>query len=89
MTISSDSGLKTLEPRPPQTDPHHSKRRSTSMLEPAILRRDQHETWLGGTPEEAFACLQPYPDELLSAWPVSRKVNSPAHDDPSLIEAVG
>jgi putative SOS response-associated peptidase YedK len=26
---------------------------------------------------------------VLSAWPVSRKVNSPAHDDPSLIEAVG
>jgi putative SOS response-associated peptidase YedK len=62
---------------------------NTKLREPAILRRDQHEAWLGGTPDDAFACLQPYPDEVLSAWPVSRKVNSPANDDPSLIESAG
>src|SRR5262249_61882081 len=39
MTISPDSGLKTLEPREPQVDPHHSKRRSSSMFEPAIMKR--------------------------------------------------
>src|SRR6478735_3293869 len=39
MAIPADSGLKTLEPREPQVDPHHSKRRSTSMFEPAILKR--------------------------------------------------
>ncbi len=39
MTIPADSGLKTLEPREPQVDPHHSKRRATSMFEPAIMKR--------------------------------------------------
>jgi K+-transporting ATPase ATPase B chain len=33
------SGLKTLEPHGPETDPHHSKRRARSMFEPAIVRR--------------------------------------------------
>ncbi len=38
---SSDasSGLKTLEPRGPEIDPHHSKRRARAMFEPAIVRR--------------------------------------------------
>jgi K+-transporting ATPase ATPase B chain len=39
MSIPADSGLKTLEPRPPQVDPHHSKRGATSMFEPAIMKR--------------------------------------------------
>ena len=39
MSIPPDSGLTTLEPRGPQLDPHHSKRRSTSMFDPAIVRR--------------------------------------------------
>src|SRR3954453_17301906 len=39
MTLSSESQLRTLEPRGPQIDPHHSKRRATSMFDPAILRR--------------------------------------------------
>jgi len=30
--------------------------------------------------------LTPYPAELLDAWPVSTRVNSPAQDDPGLIE---
>ena len=39
MAIAPESGLKTLEPRDPEADPRHSKRRATSMLDPAILRR--------------------------------------------------
>jgi len=33
------SGLKTLEPRTAEADPHHSKRRTRAMFEPAIVRR--------------------------------------------------
>jgi K+-transporting ATPase ATPase B chain len=33
------SGLKTLEPHGPETDPHHSKQRTRAMFEPAIVRR--------------------------------------------------
>src|SRR5438552_1750046 len=38
--MALDTGLRTLEPRPPEADPHHSKRRGTSMFDPAILKRD-------------------------------------------------
>jgi putative SOS response-associated peptidase YedK len=53
---------------------------------PAILRPSDHETWLAGTAPEAHAVLLPYPAEGLVAWPVSTRVNSPHHDDASLIE---
>jgi K+-transporting ATPase ATPase B chain len=38
MTVPTDSGLKTLEPKTPEADPHHSKRTTTSMFDPAIMR---------------------------------------------------
>src|SRR5581483_2028460 len=39
MTIAPDSGLKTLEPKAPEPDPHHSKRQTRSMFDPQIMRR--------------------------------------------------
>ena len=33
------SGLKTLEPRAPETDPHHSKRRTRAMFDSKIVRQ--------------------------------------------------
>ena len=74
----------TLPASPLMAQIHNTKHR-----EPAILRREQHDTWLGGTADEAFACLAPYPDELRSAWPVSRRVNAPRNNDESLIAAQG
>jgi putative SOS response-associated peptidase YedK len=54
---------------------------------PAILAQEDHERWLGGDPEVARATLQPYPDELMFAHAVSRRVNSPKlPNDASLIE---
>ncbi len=61
---------------------------NTRQREPAILRREDLDTWLVGGAEEAFASLRPYPDELRSAWPVSTRVNSPRHDGPGLIEPI-
>lgn len=61
---------------------------TASRREPAILAREDHEAWLTGAPEEAFAVLRSYPDELRTAWQVSRRVNSPRNDDPQLIEAL-
>jgi len=58
---------------------------NTKLREPAILKRSDQETWLAGTAEEAYACLAPYPDELRSAWPVSKRVNSPRNNDEKLI----
>lgn len=58
---------------------------NTKLREPAILQRKDHEAWLTGTPDEAFPCLAPYPDDLRSAWPVSKRVNSPRNNDAQLI----
>ena len=74
----------TLPASPFMAQIHNTKQR-----EPAILRREDIETWLSGTPDEAYACLAPYPDDLRSAWPVSTRVNSPKNNDATLIEAVG
>lgn len=56
---------------------------------PAIIRPESYALWLGHglTEVEALqAILGPYPERLMEAYPVSRKVNSPAHDGPDLIE---
>ena len=44
--------------------------------------------WLHGTPEQAFACLKPYEDELTIAHSVSAWVNSPKNNDAGLVEEV-
>lgn len=61
---------------------------NTKQRMPAILRREDHAVWLAGDPEAAFACVQPYPDELMSAQSVSTRVNSPKNNDASLIQAL-
>ena len=39
MSLSDDpAGLRTLEPREPELDPHHSKRRARPLFEPTIVR---------------------------------------------------
>jgi putative SOS response-associated peptidase YedK len=56
---------------------------------PAVLAEADHDAWLGGTPEQARAALRPYPDELMVAWKVGRRVNNPKFpNDASLIEPV-
>jgi putative SOS response-associated peptidase YedK len=55
---------------------------------PAILRREDWDVWLTGTPEQAMAVLKPYPAELMVAFGVSARVNSPKNNDAKLIEPV-
>jgi putative SOS response-associated peptidase YedK len=71
----------TLPASPLMAGIHNTKQR-----EPAILRREDHEAWLTGTADAAWACLRSYPDELRSAWPVSRRVNVASNDDLALID---
>jgi putative SOS response-associated peptidase YedK len=54
---------------------------------PAILRPEDEATWLDNGAGETIwlNMLQPYPSELMMAYPVSSRVNVPANDDPSLI----
>jgi putative SOS response-associated peptidase YedK len=61
---------------------HNAKQRMPAVLAPA-----DYDTWLGGGQPEARALLQPYPDQGLTAWRVSRRVSSPKlPNDASLIE---
>jgi putative SOS response-associated peptidase YedK len=53
---------------------------------PAILRREDHEAWLTGTIDDAREVLQPYPSELMVAYEVSPRVNSPRNNDEQLVE---
>jgi putative SOS response-associated peptidase YedK len=62
---------------------HNDKQRM-----PLILPQEAVETWLKGTADEAKALIAPYPSERMRAHPVSKRVNKPANNEASLIEAV-
>jgi putative SOS response-associated peptidase YedK len=55
---------------------------------PAILRAEDREAWLTGTPQEARAVLTQYPADLMDAYEVSTRVNSVKNNFPGLIEPV-
>ncbi len=65
-----------------------AKIHNTDPRMPAILREEDHEAWLAGTADDAYRALEPYPDELMVAWPVSLRVNSARADDAALISPV-
>lgn len=52
---------------------------------PALLPHEAVDTWLKGPWPTARALLEPAPDGSLAAWPLSSRVNSSAHDDPSCL----
>ena len=57
---------------------------------PVFLEADACAMWLdpAAAPEQLRSILAPAPDGLLEAIEVSRRVNRPENDDPSLLEAV-
>lgn len=56
---------------------------------PVILEPDEERRWLADAdPEELHSMLDPYPDDGLEAYPVSKAVNDPANDSPDVVEPV-
>jgi putative SOS response-associated peptidase YedK len=55
---------------------------------PVVLDEHGRDAWLDQSlaPSELVALLGPAPEAMLEAWPVSRRVNSPFNEDPSLVE---
>ncbi len=56
---------------------------------PAILPRERHALWLDTgsyDPVALGALLAPIPADAMAAFPVSKRVNSPANEDPRCIE---
>jgi putative SOS response-associated peptidase YedK len=55
---------------------------------PVILDPQAYELWLDPaeqSPERLGAWLKPYPAAQMTAYPVSRLVNSPSNDSPDCI----
>ena len=52
---------------------------------PAILAREDMYRWLHGSTEDARRALKIYPADLMSAYPVSTRVNDPKNDDATLL----
>jgi putative SOS response-associated peptidase YedK len=55
---------------------------------PAILQAADLDAWLEGGAGEARAVLGPYPQDVMVAYQVSTRVNSPKNNDEQLIEPV-
>src|SRR5215210_6382691 len=56
---------------------------------PVILPPENYDVWLDPDMREAEPLrdlLRPYRDEVMEAYPVSKKVNKPSNDEPSCIE---
>ena len=56
---------------------------------PAIIRPEDYASWLDPEVSDVVrlqGMLVPYPERAMEAYPVSRRVNSPANDGPDLIE---
>ncbi len=56
---------------------------------PVILPPDAYTVWLDSAVrdvERAQALLTHYPADAMMAYPVSTRVNNPAHDLPDLVE---
>ena len=50
---------------------------------PVILPEDKHNSWLTG--EAGKEILVPYPANLMKAWPIATRVNSPRNNDAEII----
>ena len=58
---------------------------------PVILPPDMYDAWLepeNDDREELLSMLAPYPAEEMEAYPVSKRVNRPANDEPGVLEPV-
>jgi len=58
---------------------------------PAILRPEDESLWLDGMPAnvpDLLQLLRPYPADRMEVFAVSRRVNAPAIDDPTLLNPI-
>lgn len=56
---------------------------------PVMLEPDEEDTWLDSDDlAKLQSLLDPYPDELTEAYPISRRVNDPGYEQPDVIEPI-
>jgi putative SOS response-associated peptidase YedK len=56
---------------------------------PVILEPSDWPLWLGEVEGDPAPLLKPAAEDVLKAWPVSRRVNSPRNNGAELLERVG
>jgi putative SOS response-associated peptidase YedK len=52
---------------------------------PVILPTETHDAWLSG--ESGKEILRPFPANEMTARPISKRINKPENNDPSVLEA--
>ncbi|MDQ4043273.1 MAG: SOS response-associated peptidase [Actinomycetota bacterium] len=58
---------------------------------PVILSPETYDLWLDSDvreTEQLLSLMSPYPTEEMEAYPVSRRVNNPANNEPGCVESV-
>jgi putative SOS response-associated peptidase YedK len=55
---------------------------------PVIIPPEAYDRWLSPVEPDPRDLLAPYPAQPMAMWPISRRVNSPKNDDPSILEPV-
>ncbi len=56
---------------------------------PVILPRSEESRWIQAGPDDNLTgLLQPFPAELMEAWPISKLVNSPVNDHEGVIARI-
>lgn len=53
---------------------------------PVILHRQDYERWLSPEPDP-FELLKPFPAELMTMWPIDRRVGSPRNDTADILDS--
>jgi putative SOS response-associated peptidase YedK len=70
--------ILTTEPNDLMDSLHHRM--------PVVLPEAAESEWLRAGPEARTQLCRPYPDDDLSAYEISTRVNDPTNDDPGVIE---
>lgn len=55
---------------------------------PVILPMGAEWEWVTADPDRRADLCRPYPEDDIDAYPISRQVNNPGNDDPSIIEPI-
>lgn len=55
---------------------------------PVILAPDEEDLWLNQAGNGLDGLLDPFPSELMQAYPVSKAVNNPSNESPEVIEKI-
>jgi putative SOS response-associated peptidase YedK len=55
---------------------------------PVIIPPESYDHWLGTLDPDPRGLLMPFPAGLMTAWPISTRVNKPQNDDASVLDRV-